>query len=115
MSKERARRRAEREAERERLAAARAVREARAARRRELRGRVTAVLPRPVRVARVARQQGRLARRRRTENGVLALLWFIVQVLAWLLLDGWMARLGVLIFSTLLIPVLVTIVFDRRS
>jgi hypothetical protein len=112
MSKERARRRAEREAERERLAAARAVREARAVRRRELRGRVTAVLPRPVRVV---RQQGRLARRRRTENGVLAVLWFIVQVIAWLLLDGWMARLGVLIFSILLIPVLVTIVFDRRS
>ncbi len=112
MSKERARRRAEREAERERLAVARAEREARAARRRRLRGRVTALLPRPVRVA---RQGGYRARRRRTENGVLTVLWFLVQVLAWLLLDGWMARLGVFVVSLLLIPVLVTVVFDRRS
>ncbi|MEZ0071820.1 hypothetical protein [Planotetraspora sp. GP83] len=112
MSKERARRRAEREAERERLTAVRAAREARAARRRELRGRVTAVLPRPVRVA---RQSGYLARRRRTENAVVAALWFLVQVIAWILFDGWMARLGVFAGSILLIPVLVTIVFDRRS
>ncbi|ETK36458.1 hypothetical protein [Microbispora sp. ATCC PTA-5024] len=112
MSRERARRRAEREAERAREAAARAEREARAARRRELRGRVTAVLPRPVRVA---RQGGYRARRRRTQNGVLAVLWFLVQVLAWILLDSWMARLGVLLVSLLLVPVLVTIVFDRRS
>ncbi|GAA0391985.1 hypothetical protein GCM10009530_49090 [Microbispora corallina] len=112
MSRERARRRAEREAERAREAAVRAEREARAARRRELRGRVTAVLPRPVRVA---RQGGYRARRRRTQNGVLAVLWFLVQVLAWILLDSWMARLGVLLVSLLLVPVLVTIVFDRRS
>jgi hypothetical protein len=73
---------------------------------------VTAFLPRPVRVA---RQGGYRARRRRTENGVLAVLWFLVQVLAWLLLDGWMARFGVFVVSLLLIPVLVTVVFDRRS
>ncbi|MFI9570454.1 hypothetical protein ACIG5D_03330 [Microbispora rosea] len=131
MSKERARRRAEREAERERLAAARAEREARAARRREMRERfvgpvtgavagavagvVGAVLPRPARPVRVARQRGFLARRRRTENAVVAVLWFLVQVLAWILLDSWMARLGVFLGSILLLPVLVTIVFDRRS
>ncbi|MEN3537738.1 hypothetical protein ACWEQG_22185 [Microbispora sp. NPDC004025] len=121
MSKERARRRAEREAERERLAAARAAREAKAARRREVRdrlvgpvaGAVAAVLPR--RPVRVARQRGYLARRRRTENGVVAVLWFLVQVLAWILLDSWTARLGVFLGSILLLPVLVTIVFDRRS
>ncbi|MGI5490603.1 hypothetical protein [Microtetraspora malaysiensis] len=112
MSKERARRRAERETERERRAAERAVREARAARRRELRGRLTAVLPRRVRVA---RQGGLLARRRRDQNAVLAVLWFLAQVIAWLLLDSWAARLGVFVLSILLIPVLVTIVFDRRS
>lgn len=112
MSKERARRRAEREAERERLATARAEREARAARRRRLHRRVTAVLPHPVRVA---RQGGYRARRRRTENGVLAAVWFLVQVLAWLLLDGWMARLGVFVVSIFMIPVLVTVVLDRRS
>ncbi|MCC5575579.1 MULTISPECIES: hypothetical protein [Microtetraspora] len=112
MSRERARRRAEREAERERRAAEHALREARAARRRELRGRVTAVLPRRVRVA---RQGGIRARRRRDQNAVIAVLWFITQVLAWLLLDGWAARLAVLVLSILLIPVLVTVVFDRRS
>ncbi|MEU6413944.1 hypothetical protein [Microbispora sp. NPDC046933] len=123
MSKERARRRAEREAERERLAAARAEREARAARRREMRERivgpvagvVAAVLPRPGRPVRVVRQRGYLARRRRTENAVVAVLWFLVQVLAWILLDSWMARLGVFLGSILLLPVFVTIVFDRRS
>ncbi|MEW9531472.1 hypothetical protein [Microbispora sp. NPDC049125] len=135
MSKERARRRAEREAEAERLAAALAERQARAARRRQLRnrltgsaaggvvagvvggvvGRVTAVLPRPSRPVRVARQRGYIARRRRTENAVLAVLWFLVQVLAWILLDSWMARLAVLLGSILVVPVLVTIVFDRRS
>ncbi|GLW97346.1 hypothetical protein [Microtetraspora sp. NBRC 16547] len=112
MSKERARRRAEREAERERRAAEHALREARVARRRKLRGRLTAVLPRRVRVARPG---GLLARRRREQNAVLAVLWLLTQVLAWLLLDGWAARLGVLILSILLIPVLVTVVFDRRS
>ncbi|MEU7876748.1 hypothetical protein [Microbispora bryophytorum] len=127
MSKERARRRAEREAERERLAAARAERDARSARRREMRARlvgpvtgavagvVGAVLPRPARPVRVARQRGYLARRRRTENAVAVVLWFLVQALAWILLDSWMARLGVFLGSILLLPVLVTIVFDRRS
>ncbi|WP_214104428.1 hypothetical protein [Acrocarpospora catenulata] len=112
MSKERAKRRAAREAEQAKLAAERAVREARAARRRELRGRITAVLPRPVRVA---RQGGYLARRRRTQNAVMAVLWFLVQVLAWILLDTWMARIAVFAVSLLLIPVLVTVFFDRRS
>ena len=112
MSRERARRRAERQAEQARLAAARAGRAARLARRRELRGRLVAVLPRPVRVA---RQGGLLARRRRAQNAVVAVLFVLIQVLAWLLLDGWAARAGVLILSLLLFPVLVTVVFDRRS
>ncbi|GIH26397.1 hypothetical protein Aph01nite_47070 [Acrocarpospora phusangensis] len=112
MSKERARRRAEREAERERLAAERARREARAARRRELRARFTAVLPKPVRVA---RQGGYLARRRRVQNAVVAVAWFLIQAVAWILLDTWMARLAVFGVSILLIPVLVTVFFDRRS
>ncbi len=112
MSKERARRRAEREAERAREAAVRAARQARLAKRRELRGRLVAVLPRPVRVA---RQGGVLARRQRTQNGVVAVLFLIVQAIAWLLLSSWAARFGVLILSLLLVPVLVTLVFDRRS
>ncbi|MFI0416862.1 hypothetical protein [Spongiactinospora sp. 9N601] len=112
MSKERARRRAEREAERERQAAVRAQREARLARRRERRGRLLAALPRRVRVV---RQGGLLARRQRAQNAVFLALFLIVQVLAWLLFSAWAARLGVLVLSLLIVPVLVTLVFDRRS
>jgi cytochrome b subunit of formate dehydrogenase len=108
----RARRRAELEIERQRLAAERAAREARLARRRELRRKATAWVPKPIRVA---RQRGYLARRRRTQNGLVIVLWFLIQVIAWILLSGWMARLGVFLLSILLIPVLVTVVFDRRS
>jgi hypothetical protein len=112
MSKERARRRAQREAEQARLAARRAERETRLARRRELRDRLVAVVPRPVRVA---RQGGLIARRRRAQNAVVTMLFVLVQALAWLLLSGWAARVGVLVLSLLLVPVLVTVVFDRRS
>ncbi|GII65799.1 hypothetical protein Skr01_58840 [Sphaerisporangium krabiense] len=112
MSKERARRRAEREAEQARLAARRAERDARAARWRRRRGRLLALVPRPVRVA---RQGGLIARRQRAQNAVVAVLFVLVQALAWILLDGWAARVGVLVLSLLLVPVLVTVVFDRRS
>ncbi|MDF5756004.1 hypothetical protein [Spongiactinospora sp. TRM90649] len=112
MSKERARRRAEREAERARDAASRAERQARQARRRERRDRVLAVLPRRVRVV---RQGGLLARRHRTQNSLFVVLFLIVQVIAWLLLSSWAARFGVFVLSLLIVPVLVTLVFDRRS
>ncbi|WP_066362088.1 hypothetical protein [Herbidospora mongoliensis] len=112
MSKERAIRRAEREAEKARLAEERARREARSARLRDLRGRITAVLPKPVRVA---RQGGVLARRRRAQNAVMAMLFVLVQVIAWLTLGTVMARLAVLAVSILIVPVLVTVLFDRRS
>ncbi|MDH2428573.1 hypothetical protein [Sphaerisporangium sp. TRM90804] len=112
MSKERARRRAAREAEQARQAEARAAREARRARRRELLGRFAAMVPKPVRVA---RQGGVMARRRRAQNAVVAGLFVLVQVLAWMLLSGWAARAGVLVLSLLLVPVFVTVAFDRRS
>ncbi|SDG80866.1 hypothetical protein SAMN05421505_10895 [Sinosporangium album] len=112
MSKERARRRAEREAERERQAAIRAEREARLARRRARNARLAALVPRPVRVA---RQGGILARRQRVQNGVVAVVFVIVQVIAWLTLSSWTARVGVFVLSLLLVPVLVTLVFDRRT
>jgi hypothetical protein len=112
VSRERARRRAEREAERAREAAVRAARDARLARRRERVRALTAVLPRPVRVA---RQGGILARRRRAQNAVVVVFFLLVQFLAWLLLSGWAARVGVLLLSILLIPVLVTVALDRRS
>ncbi|MCG5212451.1 hypothetical protein [Streptosporangium sp. KLBMP 9127] len=112
MSKERARRRAAREAERARAAEVSAAREARRARRRRFRGRLAALLPRPIRVV---RQGGVLARRRRAQNGVVAVLFLIIQLIAWLLLSSWAAWFGVLVLSLLLLPMLVTLVFDRRS
>ncbi|MEO3812887.1 hypothetical protein ABGB17_28125 [Sphaerisporangium sp. B11E5] len=112
MSKERARRRAEREAERARQAARRAEKDARRARWRGRRERLAGLAPRPVRVA---RQGGVLARRRRVQNAVMVVLFLLVQAGAWLLLSGWAARLGVLVLSLLVFPVLVTVAFDRRS
>ncbi|RJL31199.1 hypothetical protein [Bailinhaonella thermotolerans] len=112
MSKERARRRAEREAERARAMAERARREERVRRRRELRARVRGALPRRVRVA---RQRGLLARRRRSQNAVAVVLFLFVQVAGWFLLDGWAARIALFLFSLLLLPVFVTLAFDRRS
>ncbi|GII90355.1 hypothetical protein [Sinosporangium siamense] len=112
MSKERAKRRAAREAERERLAALRAEQEERLARRRARRARLAALVPRPIRVA---RQGGVIARRQRAQNGVVAVLFVIVQVIAWLALSSWTGRFGVFILSLLLVPVLVTLVFDRRT
>lgn len=109
MSKERARRRAVREAERERALRREAGRQARRSRRRALK---TRLVPRRVRIA---RQGGVLARRERARNGVVALLFVIVQLIAWLLWSSWWVSFGVLVFSLLLVPVLVTLVFDRRT
>lgn len=109
MSKERARRRAAREAERERAAQLNAVRMARRSRRRALAGRL---VPRPVRFA---RQGGLIARRRRAQNGVIALLFLVVQLLAWLLWSSWQVSLAVFVLSLLFVPVIVTLAFDRRT
>ncbi|MEU4579363.1 hypothetical protein ACBI99_04355 [Nonomuraea sp. ATR24] len=109
MSKERARRRAEREAERAR---AMRINEERQARRARRRARLTRLVPRPVRVA---RQGGLLARRHRAQNAVVALAFLLVQALAWLLWGSPLLSFGVLVFSLLLFPVLVTLAFDRRT
>ncbi|GAA4625047.1 hypothetical protein GCM10023196_027690 [Actinoallomurus vinaceus] len=110
MSKERQRRRAEREAERERAAAEAARRNARAARRRVLVARLTRWVPR-----RSGRPGGILARRRREQNAIVAVVFVLVQVIAWMNLSSWMERLGVLALSVFLVPVFVTLAFDRRS
>jgi len=109
LSKERARRRAEREAQRARAAR---LNEERQARRAHRRARLARLVPRPVRVA---RQGGLLARRQRAQNGAVALVFVIIQVLAWLIWGSPFLSFGVLVFSLLLIPVLVTLAFDRRT
>ncbi|MBB6343946.1 hypothetical protein ACWGH8_11040 [Nonomuraea muscovyensis] len=108
MSKERARRRAVREAERQRAIRLNERRQARTARRRALLARL---VPRPVRVA---RQGGLLARRRRAQNAVVALGFVLVQVLVWLLWGSALVSFGAVVLSLLLIPVVVTLAFDRR-
>jgi hypothetical protein len=109
LSKERARRRAEREAERARAARLNEERQARAARRRALLARL---IPRPVRIA---RQGGLLARRRRGQNTVLGLVFVLVQVIAWLYWGSPFLSLTVFVFSLLLAPVVMTLAFDRRT
>jgi hypothetical protein len=110
MSKERQRRRAEREAARERAAAMSARRNARTARHRARVGRVTRLLPR-----RSGRPGGILARRRREQNAIVVVAFLLVQVAAWMYFPSWTARLGVLALSAFLVPVFVTLAFDRRS
>ncbi|WP_188194953.1 hypothetical protein [Nonomuraea sp. SYSU D8015] len=109
MSKERARRRAEREAEAARARRANEERQARLARRRAVLARL---VPRPVRVR---RQGGLLARRQRAQNAVVALGFLLVQVLVWLLWGSFLASFAALVLSLLLVPVVVTLAFDRRT
>ncbi|MEW9548603.1 hypothetical protein [Nonomuraea sp. NPDC050783] len=109
MSKERARLRAEREAERARAMRANEERQARRARRRALLARL---VPRPVRVR---RQGGVLARRHRVQNVVVGAAFLLVQALAWLLWGSVAASFAVLVLSVLIVPVVVTLAFDRRT
>ncbi len=88
------------------------INEERQARRARRRARLTRLVPRPVRVA---RQGGLLARRHRAQNAVVALAFLLVQALAWLLWGSPLLSFGVLVFSLLLFPVLVTLAFDRRT
>jgi Flp pilus assembly protein TadB len=110
MSKERQRRRTEREAERERAAAERARREARQARRHARFARLTRFVPR-----RSGRPGGILARRRREQNAIVLVAFLLVQVVAWINLPSWTGRIAVLLLSAFLVPVFITLVFDRRS
>ncbi|NRQ36216.1 hypothetical protein HII36_30920 [Nonomuraea sp. NN258] len=109
MSKERARRRAEREAERARAIRLNEERQARRARRRALAARLT---PRQVRFH---RQGGLLARRRRAQNVLVALGLLLVQALVWLIWGSVPLSFAVFVFSLLLAPVVMTLAFDRRT
>ena len=112
MSRARARARAERErqaaAERER----RDHRVHRASRRHARVGAVRARLPRRTRWR---RQRGELARRRRTQNAVVFAVLLSTQAVVWLASDSWWVRGSALLLALCATPVLLTIVFDRRS
>ncbi len=107
MSKERARRRAEREQE---AAIRRAAREREFERRSRSRARrqaLTGWMPKP------HLTPGVLAARRRTELMVTIGLLLLLNLLVWLVRPDWAARLGALVVSVLVFPV-VRLLVSRR-
>ena len=108
MSKERATRRAERLAAQQAAAEERARRQQRAQRRSTLLARWR---PRDRR----GRPDSVLAQRRRRQDAAVAFIMLSVVVVAWIMLEGWAARLTAVLISALAVPVLVTLLFDRRS
>lgn len=111
MSKERARRRAEREQEAAVRRAGAERRRAKADRRRAALAKVARRLPRRTRWG---RQQGLLARRRRMQNGVILCLLLASQLVVWLVTpDPWVRGASGLL-AVVATPVLVTLVLDRR-
>jgi Flp pilus assembly protein TadB len=112
VSKERARRRAEREREAAVLAAARAA-EAERRERRDARVRaVTSRLPRQM-TRRRSRPTGVLAERRRRQTGATIALLLALNVLVWIFFGEWAIRLAAIVVSLLAAPVLHTMLFRR--
>jgi Flp pilus assembly protein TadB len=107
MSKERARRRAEREHEAALRAAARQRQAERAARGRARRRSASRWVPRP------RFQPGVLAARRRTELMAAFGLLFLLNLLVWLVRPDWAARLGALVVSAVVFPVVLLMVQRR--
>jgi Flp pilus assembly protein TadB len=107
MSKERARRRAEREQEAALKAAARQRDLDRKARSRSRRRSLTGWVPRP------RLQPGVLAARRRAELMATFGLLFLLNLLVWLVRPDWAARLGALVVSAVVFPV-VRLAMQRR-
>ena len=105
MSKERARRRAERLAVLEREKSARARKVARRATRRRLVRRLT---PRK-------RSSGLLYRRSRGQRAGIALLPLIAVVAVWILIPDLALRLVLIALLVLAVPALVVVVLGRRS
>jgi Flp pilus assembly protein TadB len=110
VSKERARRRAERELVAVRESERRAAQAERRRRREQRRSAARALLPG---AARRGRQNGILARRARLRTGFLVALLAFVNVVVWIVRPDWEARLGVLVIGILAFPVLRTLLFPR--
>ena len=115
MSKERARRRAEREREAAIRTAARAAqqerRERHAARRRAVRAVTTDRLPG---FTAVGRPTGVLARRQRIRTSMLVAVLVCLNILVWVVRPDWAARLGALVVTVLAFPVLRLFFVSRR-
>mgnify|MGYP001048006247 CR=1 FL=1 len=107
MSKERARRRAEREREAAIRAAARQKEAERRARAQARRRALTGWIPRP------HLMPGELAARRRAElMGAFGLL-FVLNVLVWIVRPDWAARIGAVVVSVVVFPVVLLAVQKR--
>jgi Flp pilus assembly protein TadB len=115
MSKERARRRAEREREAAIRSAARAAeqerRERRSARARVVRRATSERLPR---LTPRGRQTGTLARRRRVQTSLLIAMLLVLNVVVWALRPDWPARLAAVVVTVLAAPVLSVLLIPRR-
>jgi hypothetical protein len=111
VSKERARRRAQREA----VAALEASRAARRARWNVL-ARLRRIRPsRPSPQPRAAGTSTALGRQRARQNGALLAALVAGNAVYWLLQPSWPWRLGALAATALVWPLLVVVLFDRRS
>ena len=108
MSKERARRRAEREREQAIKAAARAAEEERRRKREARRRKVTGLVPRP------RWQPGALAARRRRQVAATIGILAALNVVLWVVRDDAAARVGGILVSLLVAPVLYVMLFGRR-
>jgi len=108
VSKERARRREEREREAAIVRAARARQAERRERRTARTRALTGLVPQ-----RHSRQTGILAARRRRQVGLTVALVIALNVLVWVLVPDWPARTMVLCVSLLAAPVLHTVLFRR--
>jgi Flp pilus assembly protein TadB len=109
VSKERARRREEREAETARRVAearARTDREIVARRRRDRRtAAVRSVVPRG----------RRWSRRTREQRAIMVVVLLAIAVGAYVLLDSWAPRVGVVLLALLATPAVVTMILDRST
>jgi len=111
------RQRARLRAEREQLQAEQRAKRARAADRRSARASRRRVLVDsvPRRRVRVARQRGILEARRRRRFAVTMTVALLLQVPAWTLSDSWWLRATVATLTALFVPVILTLLSDRRS
>jgi Flp pilus assembly protein TadB len=107
VSKERARRRAEREREAAARQAAREREAVRRSRRQARRQTLTGWIPRP------HVTPGVLAARRRTEITAAVALLLMLNLLVWLVRPDWAARLGALVVSAVVFPVVLLAVSRR--
>jgi hypothetical protein len=111
MSKERARRRAEREA----VAAQERARRERVLERRRRGQAFRAGLARPFTLLRGRPAvDSALRRQRRQQNGLVLAVLISAHIAFWLFQPSWAWRLSALVFTVALWPVLVVVLFDRR-